>query len=150
MTGVTLIRRIRARPSIVFDALSTPEGLTRWWGPDDLPVIAAEADARVGGAFRVRFPTADGHEHECAGEFLEIQRPERIILSWRWTVGGTPEEQGRTSRVEFWLRPIGDGTELTLIHTDLRDESSARDHGGGWGGALTKLARIYTMSGDAS
>jgi uncharacterized protein YndB with AHSA1/START domain len=27
MTSLTLVRRIKARPSIVFDALTTPEGI---------------------------------------------------------------------------------------------------------------------------
>jgi uncharacterized protein YndB with AHSA1/START domain len=30
MTSLTLVRRIGARPSIVFDALTTPEGIARW------------------------------------------------------------------------------------------------------------------------
>ena len=41
MTSLTLVRRIAARPSIVFDALATAEGVAAWWGPDDLPVILA-------------------------------------------------------------------------------------------------------------
>ena len=104
--AVTLVRRIRARPEIVFDAFSTVEGLTSWWGPEDVPVISAEADVRIGGLFRVRFPTADGRIHECSGQFLEVRWPELIVMSWRWTEGGEAEEQGRTSRVELRLRPI--------------------------------------------
>jgi hypothetical protein len=41
MTSLTLVRRIKARPSIVFDALTTPEGIACWWGPDDGPVLVA-------------------------------------------------------------------------------------------------------------
>jgi len=143
MSAVTLVRRIRARPSIVFDAFATVEGLTSWWGPDDLPVVSAEADVRVGGVFRVRFPTTDGKIHECAGQFLEIRRPELIVMTWRWTEEGDPEERGRRSRVELRIRPIDDGTELTLIHAGLRSEASARSHRGGWEGALDKLERTY-------
>lgn len=141
MASLTLVRRIKARPSIVFAALSTPEGLTSWWGPDDLPVVAAEADIRVGGDFRVLFRTADGREHECAGQFLEILEPDRIVMTWRWTLGGEPEEYGRTSRVELQLRPIREGTELTLVHTDLHNAASAKSHQWGWEGALKKLPR---------
>ena len=50
MTSLTIVRRIRARPSIVFDALTTPEGIACWWGPDDGPVLQAATDVRVGGA----------------------------------------------------------------------------------------------------
>jgi uncharacterized protein YndB with AHSA1/START domain len=53
MTSITLVRRIAARPSIVFEALVTAEGVAAWWGPDALPVVRAEVDARVGGSYRV-------------------------------------------------------------------------------------------------
>jgi uncharacterized protein YndB with AHSA1/START domain len=143
MTSVALVRRIAARPAIVFEAVTTSEGIASWWGPDDLPVISAEADPRVGGRFQVRFRTQDGREHECAGQFLEVVRPERVVMSWQWTSGGEPGEQERVSRLELQLRAIDAGTELTLVHADLRDEVSARSHEGGWGGALDKLVRKF-------
>jgi uncharacterized protein YndB with AHSA1/START domain len=80
-------------------------------------------------------------EHVCAGEFLEIVRPERIVMSWQWTFNGAPEEQGAISRVEMHLRAIDTGTELTLVHAGLRDEASAASHEWGWNGALDKLMR---------
>src|SRR5262249_14104663 len=76
MTSLTLVRRIKARPLIVFDALTTPEGIAIWWGPDDGPVLVAETDPRVGGHFRVRFRRLDGSEHESSGEYLEFVKPE--------------------------------------------------------------------------
>jgi uncharacterized protein YndB with AHSA1/START domain len=146
MSTMTLVRRIVARPSIVFDALSTAEGMTSWWGPADVPVIAAVADVRVGGTFRVRFRTDDGKEHECAGKFLDIVRPQHIVMSWYWAEGGEPQEAGAISRVELRLRPIDTGTELTLIHAALQNEISARSHEWGWTGALDKLERRFVES----
>lgn len=147
MTSVTLVRQIRARPATVFDLLSTAEGLTSWWGPDDLPVLSAEADVREGGAFRVHFRRFDGGEHVCAGEFLEVTPPERIVMTWRWASGGPPEEQGTVSRVELHMRPSPAGTELTLVHADLANEASRASHEGGWTGALDKLqARLNSWT----
>jgi uncharacterized protein YndB with AHSA1/START domain len=143
MTAVSLVRRIAARPAIVFDALVTAEGIRSWWGPDDAPAISAVADPRVGGSFRVRFRTADGLEHECAGEFLEIETPERVVMSWRWTVGGGIDERGKVSRVEIRLRAIETGTELTLVHSRLSSDDSVRAHEAGWDGALKKLIRRF-------
>jgi uncharacterized protein YndB with AHSA1/START domain len=140
MTGLSLVRRIRARPSIVFDAIVTPEGISQWWGPDAGPVLVAETDMRVGGRYRVRFRTLDGSEHECSGEYLEIVRPERVVMSWRW-LGG--EEDPGESRLEITLRAIPEGTELTLIHSQLHDEETSRSHEEGWSGALDKLVRYF-------
>jgi uncharacterized protein YndB with AHSA1/START domain len=150
MTEVCLVRHIAARPAIVFEALVTAEGIGSWWGPDDFPAISAEADPRVGGNFRVRFRTADGLEHECAGEFLEIERPERVVMSWRWILNGLVDEHGKVSRLEIRLRSIDKGTELTLIHARLSSEDSARSHEGGWDGALKKLIQRFRESLDVS
>jgi uncharacterized protein YndB with AHSA1/START domain len=140
MTSLTLVRRIKARPSIVFDALTTPEGIASWWGPDEGPVLAAETDPRVGGHFRVRFRVVDGSEHESTGEYLEVVKPERLSMSWRWTGGA--EDPGE-SLVEIRLRAVSEGTELTLTHSRLHDEETCRSHEDGWTGALGKLERHF-------
>jgi len=140
MTSLTLVRRIKARPSIVFDALTTVEGIANWWGPDAGPVLAAEIDARVGGRFRVCFRMLDGTEHESSGEYVDVVKPERLVMTWRWT--GGVEDPGE-SLVEFTLRAIGDGTELTVIHSGLHDDESRRGHEQGWTGALHKLERHF-------
>jgi len=98
MTSLTIVRRIKARPSIVFDALTTPEGIACWWGPDDGPVLLAETDVRVGGRYRVRFRMLDGTEHESSGEYFEIVRPERLAMSWGWAGG----EETRRSHEVGW------------------------------------------------
>src|SRR3954451_19827261 len=111
-TTLTLVRRMAASPDTVFDALTRPEQIALWWGPDDGPVLLAETDVRVGGQFRVRFRMLDGSEHESSGEYIEVVRPTRLVMSWRWTDGGEPVEAGEESRVEIDLQPIDIGCEL--------------------------------------
>ena len=139
MTSLILVRRIKARPSIVFEAITRPEELSTWWGPDAGPVLSAEADARTGGRFRVRFRMLDGSEHECAGEYHEVVAPRRLAMSWKWISGGEPREAGRLSHLAFDLRPTEDGTELTLTHAQLADEISCASHERGWTGSIDKL-----------
>ena len=141
MTSLTLKRRIAARPAIVFDALTTPEGIATWWGPDAGPVLLAEADPRVGGRFRVRFRMLDGSEHESSGTYLDVERPVRLAMTWRWLGGEDPSE----SRVDVDLRPVDGGTELTFTHSRLRDEDTRQSHEQGWAGALDKLKRHFAQ-----
>ena len=142
MTSLTLVRRIKARPSIVFDALTTPEGIACWWGPDGGPVLVAETDPQVGGRFRVRFRILDGSEHEGSDEYLEVVKPERLCMSWRW-MGGA-EDPGE-SLVEIRLGAVAEGTELTFTHSRLHDEESRRSHEEGWTGALGKLQHHFLV-----
>ena len=143
MTSLTLVRRIAARSSIVFDALTMPDGIRSWWGPDDGPVLSAETDIRVGGRFRVRFRMLDGTEHESNGEYIEVMPPTRLVMSWRWTEGGEAVEASQESRVEIDLRAISIGTELTFTHDRLQTVASRDSHEWGWNGALDKLERHF-------
>ena len=139
MTSLTLVRRIRARPAVVFAALTSADGIAQWWGPDAGPVLLAESDARVGGSFRVRFRMLDGTEHESTGQYLELVAQQRVVMSWRWTMGGEPDERGEVSRVVIELAPVDAGTELTFTHERLQTEASRSSHERGWSGALHKL-----------
>lgn len=147
MTSVTLVRRLRARPSIVFAALTTAEGFSHWLGPDAGAVESSESEPRVGGKFRVRFRMLDGSEHETIGEFLELVDCRRVVVSWQWAIGGDPDERGQISRVTIDLRPIDIGTELTFTHAKLQTELSRESHEIGWNGSLDKLERY--LSGGA-
>ena|SRR3984957_7815488 len=140
MTSLTLIRRIKARPSIVFEAVMTADGIAQWWGPDAGPVLMAETDPRKGGRFRVRFRMLDGTEHECSGEYLEVVFPERVVMSWRWKGG---REDPNESRVEIALKPNPEGTEITFTHSLLQDDETRRAHEEGWTGSLDKLAARF-------
>lgn len=137
MTSLTLVRRIKARPSILFDLLVTAEGIAQWWGPDAGPVVMAEADPRAGGRYQLRFRMLRGSEHEVAGEFLEVTPPERVRMTWQWA-GDTD-----SSLIEMTLRPIPEGTELTFTQSRLPDEATARGHEKGWSGSLDKLAALF-------
>jgi uncharacterized protein YndB with AHSA1/START domain len=144
MTSFTLVRRICARPSIVFEALTTPDGIAQWWGPDAGPVLLAETDVRVGGRFRVRFRMLDGAEHESAGEYLDVVEPKRLVMSWQWTSGGVSDEGGEVSRIEIDLKHIDSGTEIRFTHARLKTQASQVSHEQGWGGALDKLVRRFS------
>jgi len=139
MTSLTLVRRIKARPSIVFAALIEPGAVAQWWGPDAGPVLIAEIDPRVGGRFKVRFRMLNDSEHESTGTFLEVAPPHRLRMTWRWTGG---EEDPGESELSFALREIPEGTELTLTHALLHDDASSLSHEEGWTGSLEKLVAL--------
>jgi uncharacterized protein YndB with AHSA1/START domain len=140
MTSLTIVRRIAARPSLVWEALVTPAGLREWIGPDAGPVLVAETDPCVGGAFRLKFRMLDGSEHESTGNYLVFDPPHRLVMSWRWQ--GEEDDRG-TSQVEITLRAIAEGSELTFTHSRLADDAAAEGHRKGWAGALNKLEGMF-------
>jgi uncharacterized protein YndB with AHSA1/START domain len=88
----------------------------------------------------VRFRKLDGSEHECSGEYLDVIRPERLVMSWRWNGG---QEDPNESRLEIALRPVPEGTEITITHSRLIDEQTRLSHTDGWAGALEKLEALF-------
>lgn len=132
--SVTIVRRIKAPPSKVYAALTKPELMVRWWGPDAGPTLSAQADVRPGGRFSVVFRVMDGSEYNPTGIYQEVVPDEKLVFTWEWA--GAPD---RESLVTFLLRPIDIGTELTLIHAQLPDESARASHALGWNGFVEKL-----------
>jgi uncharacterized protein YndB with AHSA1/START domain len=139
MSSLTIVKTIAARPEIVFDALIEPEGLKMWIGPDDGPVLVAESDGRVGGRFRLRFKMLDGSEHEATGEYLQVERPSKLAMTWQWQ----NHDDRTVSRIEATLRAVTQGTELTFTHSQLPSDEERDGHREGWNGALEKLARVF-------
>jgi uncharacterized protein YndB with AHSA1/START domain len=144
MSKLTIVKEIAARPEIVFDALIEAEGLKTWIGPDDGPVLVAVSDGRVGGKFRLRFRMLDGTEHEATGEYLEVDRPRKLAMTWQWQ----NHEDRTVSRIDATLRAIPTGTELTFTHSGLPNDDERDGHRKGWNGALDKLiARFRNQPG---
>jgi uncharacterized protein YndB with AHSA1/START domain len=129
------VRRIRATPAQVWNAFVDPRELVHWWGPDAGPTLSAKTDVRVGGTFSITFRTMDGQVFENQGEYLELDPPKRLVMSF-W-FAATPENRGR---VTVSIVPTDDGVELTVKHDDFSDEGLPITHLEGWAGAIGKLA----------
>jgi uncharacterized protein YndB with AHSA1/START domain len=123
VTNLPLVRRIAARPSIVFASLITAEGIAGWWGAEADSVVVARHDPRVGGGYSVRLRRPNGSHHASAGEYLVVEPPRRLVMTWRWLEGG--DDLGER-RLEFRLRPLPGGVELTLTHSASQGCISAR------------------------
>lgn len=132
LPSVTLVRRIKAPPAQVWAAITQPELMLQWWGPDAGPTLDVVADVRPGGRFSVVFRLLNGEEHNPTGLYREVA-PERT-LAFTWDL---PGEQA--SLVTFRLEPLDGGTLLTLTHEHLPDEAARTSHEQGWIGLLEKL-----------
>jgi uncharacterized protein YndB with AHSA1/START domain len=79
-----LERRFAASPDAVFDAWTNPEVLRRWWAAQPTWTSpGCELDLRVGGEYTLRMRADDGTIHAVAGEFREVERPERLVYTAR-------------------------------------------------------------------
>src|SRR5215472_7811827 len=79
---ITLTRLFDAPPRLVFEAMTKPEHVRRWWGILDerYSVVVCDIDLRVGGAWRFvgRGPRGDAAFH---GVYREISAPDRLVYT---------------------------------------------------------------------
>jgi uncharacterized protein YndB with AHSA1/START domain len=81
-TDIVLTRLFDAPRHLVYEALTRPEHIRRWWGclGEGYSVPVCEVDLRVGGKWRFvnKYP---GGEAEFYGEYREIAPPDRLVFT---------------------------------------------------------------------
>ena len=96
---VTLRRTYNASVEDVWDALTSPERIGRWF----LPI---SGDFRLGGTYQF--------EGNAGGKILECEKPNRLLVTW---VYGS-EDPSEVSEVEIRLTADGaDATVFEMAHT---------------------------------
>jgi uncharacterized protein YndB with AHSA1/START domain len=144
-------RTVKASPERVFDAFTDAAQLTQWWWPKGFSCPAAEVDLRVGGTYRLAMqwpdaiPGGDQVAHHLGGEYFEIDRPNRLLMSGR----AINDEQGElfATLIEVTLEECEGGTTLTMRQSYFDPMPPAEALGGaeqGWNEQLDKLEQFLT------
>jgi uncharacterized protein YndB with AHSA1/START domain len=132
-TTVRVSHRFSASPERVFDAWLDPAKACRWLFT--IPTgqnVRTEIDARVGGRFTI-VDRRDGADVEHIGEYLEIDRPRRLVFNFT-----VPKYSDKVTRVSIEIVPQGSGCELTLVQDGVLNDYIARtEHG--WATMLRAL-----------
>jgi uncharacterized protein YndB with AHSA1/START domain len=129
-TDTTVYERtiaIDASPETVWGFLVDPEKLMRWKG------INADLDAQPGGTFRCEVIPG----HIARGEYVEIDKPNRLVFTWGWD--GSEDVPPGSSTIVIELASDGDGTSLRFVHKDLPNAEAIASHAHGWDHYLPRL-----------
>jgi uncharacterized protein YndB with AHSA1/START domain len=118
---------IAASPDTVWEFFVDSEKLMRWKG------IEAELDAKPGGRYHCEVIPG----HTARGEFVELDRPRRLVFTWGWD--GQEGVPPGSSTIEVDLTPEGDGTSLRFVHKDLPSPEAVASHAHGWDHYLPRL-----------
>ena len=136
---------VRVSRERAFDAWTDPRQIIRWWGPPGVACPEAHVDLRVGGVYAIANQFDDGRVVWIRGTFEAIERPQRLVFTWRLdgALGGAAPE-----RVTVRFEARGDATtEVIVEHERIASEELRRDHETGWVGCLEGLAAFVESTG---
>jgi uncharacterized protein YndB with AHSA1/START domain len=106
---IVLSREFDAPRALVFEAMSKPEHIARWWGPRGMTTPVCEMDFRPGGSWHFVQRDADGTEYGFHGEIRDIRPPERIVQTFEFE--GMP---GHVSVETLTLEDLGGRTRMMV------------------------------------
>jgi len=138
---VRVTRRYTASPERVYDAWLDPAAAGQWlFATPTGQMVRVEIDARPGGRF-IFVDRRDGDDVEHTGEYIEIERPRRLVFTF-----AVPKYSSLTTLVTIDIVPLAEGCELTLTHEGVLPEYIERTKDG-WAGILDGLAVTLASSG---
>ena len=115
---IVITRVFEAPAALIWDALTTPALLLRWWGPEWAPLVAAEVDLRVGGDWRYVCRREDASELAWHGTYRELERSVRIVSTE--VFDGFPDAESLNTMT------LTESNDLTTLRTVVLH--SSRDH----------------------
>jgi uncharacterized protein YndB with AHSA1/START domain len=80
--AITIRRVFNAPRQRVFDAMTKPEHIERWFRPPGMSVWCWASELQVGGSFRIVLQRPDGRQVRFIGVYREIMPPRRRVYTW--------------------------------------------------------------------
>jgi uncharacterized protein YndB with AHSA1/START domain len=118
---IVITREFDAPMALVFDVLTKPEHVSKWFAPFTCEVTECSIDLRVGGSYHIVFVTDDGTECSFRGTYLEVEPPTRTVQTWLFE--GWPDAHA----VESTDLHEADGVTKPTNKLVFRDKAG-RDH----------------------
>jgi len=131
-------RELKAPRDLVFEAHSSCEHLSHWWGPRKYEVTSCDLDFRPGGAWRIVQRGPDGVEFGFRGEFREIVRPERIT----WTFEFEPMPGHISVQTVTFEEHEGVTTLTATVVFDSKEDRDGYLQSGAEAGAAESMDRL--------
>ena len=134
---LTIERTLKAPLSLVWEAWSQPEHITKWWGPPGMETKVIEHDFRPGGKWHYEMMMPDGNVFIAEGTYSEIVEHSKIISSANFR----PMTEG--VEIQALFEADGEQTKFTFncVHPTAEYAKQQEEMGfyNGWGSVFTRL-----------
>jgi uncharacterized protein YndB with AHSA1/START domain len=135
--AVRIARTFGAPAEEVFDAWTSPEVMRRWFHvAADWDTPDAEVDLRVGGKVRVVMRKPDGTEVEAQGEYMLIDRPHRLVMTWTFD-----DDPSNVQLIELSFSESEGSTTVRMVNSGISTDERRGAQEEGWQGCFEQLER---------
>ena len=138
--NLVVTRVLKATPDRVFKAWTDPTLIAKWFYPNERwDRCDPEVEPTVGGKYNITMVHSDGDKVGMKGHVVELIPNEKLVFTF---LDKDSDDQTQESLVTISLKPVSDGTELTLIHSKLASADLKSNVSSGWDGCLTMLEKF--------
>jgi uncharacterized protein YndB with AHSA1/START domain len=132
---IVLERVFDAPRRLVYQAVTTPELVRRWWGCPMGALSVCEMDLRVGGRWRFVMRGVDGNDHQFRGVYREIVPNEKVVQTSQYMeypealeTMTLEEQDGKTTLRTVVLHQSVEGRDAHIASRMEEGANTAFDH----------------------
>jgi uncharacterized protein YndB with AHSA1/START domain len=138
--NISLTRELSAPRERVWQAITDPQQVVQWWGPNGFTNTLHEMDVRPGGKWRHIMHGPDGTDYPNDAVFDEVAPPQRLVFTHTADINSVFQ----AFQTVITLDDLGSRTRITLQNrfvSEAEKDKQVKDVGAVEGGKQT-LARL--------
>lgn len=141
MTDVVRLERVMPASAVrVFEMVSQPHNMVRWWGHDEMIVPEHNLDFSKPGPWYSTMVSPDGTRRQVSGEVTKVDPPRLIAFTWAWHDGGPGGPREAETHVTIEIEDVDENrARMVLSHYGLGTDSARAGHTKGWLSIFEKL-----------
>jgi uncharacterized protein YndB with AHSA1/START domain len=137
--SLRMTRVLPARREDVWRAMTDPDRIAEWWGPEGFTAPEVDFDPQVGGHFRIAMQPPDGELFHLHGEFREVDPPALLSYTFAWD---PPDPDDRETLLRLSLEDRGERTEVSCTQGEFATPARLELHEGGWTDCFERLEKL--------
>jgi uncharacterized protein YndB with AHSA1/START domain len=139
-TSLRLVRTIKAPAERIYQCFLDPDAYAKWIPPHGFIGHVDRMEPKVGGKFHMSFATINRKwSHSFGGKYLELVPYTRIVHTDKFD-DPTMGEGEMTVTID--LKPVKDGTEVTIVQSGIPKGPAGEGAPYGWSQSLDNLATL--------
>src|SRR3954452_5849426 len=137
-SGLTLelTRTLPAGRESVWQAMTDPDQLAEWWGPEGFTSPSVDFTPEAGRGYRIAMQPPEGELFHLHGEFREVDPPSRLVYTFVWEPA---DPDDRRTLVTLSFADRDQETEVELTQGEFATAERLSLHDNGWTESFEKL-----------